>query len=66
MWYGRRVSPEESGHGTSGSTHNLFFTRANFAHLQEQGFEDFSFQQCAQVIGGEIGIVAAKVSGCHA
>ena len=59
IWDRRRVSPEESGHGTFGRQHNLFFTWANFAHLQEQGFEDFGLQQCSQMVGGEIGIVAA-------
>ena len=63
---GWRVSPQKGGYRTPGRERNLLLIRRCFSHVQEQRFKDFRLKQCTEMIGGEVGVVPAKESRCHA
>ena len=63
---GRRVGPEKGSYRASGRERRLLLTRRCFSHVQKQRFKDFGLKQCAEMIGGKVGVVPAEQSRCHA
>ena len=58
----RRVGPQEGGYCTLGRDRRFLLIRRRLSHVQQQGFKDFGFKQRAQMVGGKVGIVVAKLS----